>query len=469
VGETIKLDELVPSAQGGIVRGVAPVLARIMRSAPAGSVIDARKLTGTVFLESDPFGGLLTADMVLMTGEVVFERDFNQGMLALPSRFRWEMAGTRVRPAIPVRAISTDTSPGAALVATAVVGGYCQVGPDLRRVTLDTSEGVNPGARMAIFGAWQDEDVSFTLAAPLSQAHRGTLALRGNVAGTLAGSSVYLALGREILRVSVQGANVRIDERGALGTRARAHDSGTRAVLARSQIATIRTVKGKQVELVEPVARQLTPAIFRIGSIGTLLHGEGEIQGSYNGQQASLFSGIGSTLSTTFECAHRISVNGCSHGGLFLFGATRSNIRLERIAGIGRREQKLGASVWLFGETTDCDVTVREADRGNIGIAIDNKSSGVSYYGLDGPPRRNHVEVGSITNHLAGLQISGGYNNICHIGLLDATDTDVIIDDSASQATRPIVPRSNTVVIERQHRVRPDYVSGSNQVLRYRL
>ena len=71
--QTIDLSDYVTfSGAGGRVRGLAPALRKLAKSAPAGTILDARKLTGEILLESNPFQEIAEADVEFRTGAAVF-------------------------------------------------------------------------------------------------------------------------------------------------------------------------------------------------------------------------------------------------------------------------------------------------------------------------------------------------------------------------------------------------------------
>jgi hypothetical protein len=465
MADTINLADYV-AATGNEVRMVGSTIRRLARAAPPGTVIDARNL-GTALLESDPFDGIATANLELVTGEGVLHLDFNRNFITLPSRLTWRMEGTQIRPVRPITTIASDASPAAGMIATAISGGYCTVGEGRDILTVDDSSGLHVGARIAVLGTKVDPSVSFRLARRIVAGQRGILPLVGDVETTISNSRVYLIIGNETLLVTVESGQVVILERGALGSQSIDHPDGSPVVLARSTIATIADVRGKLVRLEAPMHRPAVRTIFKAGAVDVSLVGQGLIDGGYTGGPGGIYSVVASTLSTRFNCSGELQIARASHGGLFLFGATLANVQLASISEVGRRSEKLGASIWLFGETDTSSVTVSKVDKGNLGIAIDNKSFGVSYVGVDGPGRDNHVEVGALVEHLTGIQITAGQSNQCHLGLLESESMDVIIDPDARQSTQPISAQNNIVVIERQKQRRPDSVESGNQVVRY--
>ena len=134
-----------------------------------------------MLLDANPFAEIPYADIEFWTGEAIYRFDFNNGFIALPSRLKWRMEGTAIRPASPIRAIPTDASPAVGMLATAIMSGYCDVGDDLRVLTVDDPRGLRPGTRIAILATHVDESVDFRLETPLPATASGMLRLAENM------------------------------------------------------------------------------------------------------------------------------------------------------------------------------------------------------------------------------------------------------------------------------------------------
>ncbi|UUY00564.1 hypothetical protein [Sphingomonas sp. J315] len=284
----------------------------------------------------------------------------------------------------------------------------------------------------------------------------GRFPIVGNTAASIEGGAIHLLIEDEIVYGTVSGGIFTADEvygRGALGSSAKAHRAGVSISALRSAIFTVERVTAREVHLNKPLPRSFAGAPFRVGSVGGGLSGRFEIAGGGGRGDVVSFHCLAATLARGFTVEGQGSLSGGSHGGFIAFGAMESNVRLNRISGCGRPDRGLGGSVWIFGRSQANRVDVGQVVDGHAAWLIDDKSFGLSYYGLEGAPHDNVIAFADVTAHDLEGQLTGGINNRVEVGRADTRKASVIIDTGVSQVTDPRPPRGN--VITTSMRMRP--------------
>lgn len=433
--------------RGGGRVDVARRLANLIASASPGAVIDASALSGRIHLRTDPFADILVAPVILQTGDVIFTYDFNVSPIQLPSQLDWRLSGTVLRPSRPVVSIPTDSSPASALVQTRVVGGTARGRAGNSTILVDYPVGLAPGCLLAILGAEANPYVTHRLESGLSAADQ-RVRLTG-ATRTLSNSTVYLRIGSETILVKFGGGETGlIEERGALGSPIASHRSGAEVTLMGSFVAAITALDGNRVTLDRPLLHSVAGAPFRCGALSPRLSGSGLIDGrtEQRGDAVSVWHCLASTLSNGLQIDGRLSLTGGAHGGLMLFGARAAEASLDSISECGRPERGLGASIWLFGDSRDNVVTVRDVQGGALAIALDNKSHGVTYFGLDRSPRGNSVRIQTVGRHDTLYDISGASENLVQVAVA-STRLPSVIHSGLPQTTIAVPTHDNTIMI----------------------
>lgn len=430
----------------------------LIASAPAGSIIDATMLRGVVNLSGNIFEGIPDAPVTLRTGNVAFVKDFNRGPLTLPSRIHWQGQGTVIRPAAPIRAIPSDNAVAFAMVETHVIPGHCNgTRGEARIEALNAAytSGLKPGARIAIFGIHPDLDIRHSIHGALT-ARTASFTFNESAEHTLEGSLAYLLVDDEImLGLQQRGAfnTAAGGGRGMLGTAARPHADAAAATVLRSEIFTVTGVSGTTVMLDRPLPRTFVNAQFRAGSVGSRMSGAFVIDGAFDRDHpGALFYCLATTLGSDFRAEGDIALRRGMHGGFIGYGCQGATLDIAEVSGCGRPRQALGASLWLFGSAVRNQIRVRRVTDGYCGYIIDNKSNGVSYYGLDGPCLANSIQIDLLERHVAEGEISGSSGNTVLLGDSDTSAQSTIIDHGTSQATTPIPTSDNVVTVLRQRR-----------------
>jgi hypothetical protein len=420
-----------------------------INDARPGAIIDATMLRGTVTLTSDPFASLRNPAVTFMTGRVTFQKDFNNGPILLPSLFHWQCSGTTIQPTTTITSILTDQSPASSLVGTQCIAGTATGTSGTNTITVSSASGFNVGAYISIMGVRQETLIQHLTDAAMTASTPASFGFTTSVANTIEGSAVYLLVDSEIILGTVSGGLFTVTQRGALGTTAASHLINATATVMRGYVDRITAVTGTTITLRSNLPRSFTSAPFRVGTLDTRISGTLTIDAGYDRVAAvSIFSCLSSTLSSNFYVSGNVKLKNASHGGLILFSALNAKIDIDSTDFIGKPATSTGASVWLFGECLRCEVKVRLCTDGYLGVAVDNKSSGMSGYGLDGSAIQNRVEIGFITSHSAGIQISGCRSNCVTVKSMDASTTNVIIDDGTPQTTTAPTTTGNNVIVE---------------------
>jgi hypothetical protein len=419
-----------------------------------GAILDASMVWGTWTWTSDPFnpsGELGSAPITVRLGNVTIEKNFNDGPIALPSYFTLETtANTKIAPTVKIENVPGDSSPANGMIITHLAGGTLSGTNGSAVVTLDFSYAgrVNVGACLAIFGVEPFTQNAVAISGAINDSVT-TITFASNMDDEMQGLT-YIKIDNEIIKGTVSGTTMTGCTRGANGTTAASHADAATATQMISRIYTITAKSGTSVTLDTALDRNLTGATWRCGSVNTRIVGPGLIDGELN--RADPASGnwmaLASTLSNGFQVSGGLRLARADHGGFMLMGCRDANIDLDRITGCGMPASFLGASFWLFGDVSDCQVRVRNLDNGSLGFAVDNKSFGVPEYGLIASCENNVIEVGSITNHPNSYNLSAALNNDVRIGINLAGAG--VLESSTSQLVTPIPCTGNAVVVDSQ-------------------
>lgn len=421
-------------------------LSEAIRHAAPGAVVDASGLRGEVHLSEDPFAEILSAPIILRTGNVTFTYDFNAGAIQLPSGLEWQLNGTILRPILPIIAIPSDSSPAAAILQTRVVGGTADGAAGDRTIIVDYPAGIAPGCLLAILGGEVSGSVTHRLDASLSASDL-YLQLHG-AADTLGNSTAYIGIGSEVVLAHFDSyGNANIEQRGAFGSPIEFHPEGASAVLRGSFVAAVSEVNGRKITLDRPLPMSIKKATFRCGAIDSKISGVGLIDGRGPAPGSDgVWHCFASTLGRRIRVSGELSLKGGAHGGLMLFGTRDSEIELKSVSDCGRPAQGLGASIWIFGDCRNNRVAVGDVSKGALAVAIDNKSYGSTYVGLEGSPVRNTVQIDTVVDHTTLYDISGASENVIRVGMADAPSPSVI-HSGTPQTTSGTRTRDNRITI----------------------
>lgn len=447
------LDALSDAEKADVLTGensidITSKIAQFLSKAPAGATLDARALNRTVTWTSSPFAGLPSLPVTLLTGNVTIKANFNLFNFRLPSNFEWNMAGTTITPSVKLNAIRSDTSPATGMVETYISSGTCSGTGGTPRITVSSASGIYPGAAIGILGINAYAPITHTLGVSIS-ASDNSFKFGESTASTINGSLVYIKIDDEIMRVIVTNGVAAVQQRGALGTNAAAHSISASAVLMNTKVFKVVSVSGLVVTTDAPMPFTFKNSTFRAGAIGVKITGSGLIDGAYN--PADPPSGIWHCLSTTLgtNCSSEagLKISRGVHGGLILFGARECNFQVGEITNCGNVANGFGGSLWIFGQNLNNFVNVLKISSCNSGPLIDDKSSGVSGYGIDQPGSGNRITVGRITDCRIGYDITGCTNNTIDIAYCDVSAHTGGIFTSGSQTVTPNIATGNSVTI----------------------
>ena len=449
-----RLDVILGTNAIDITDKLGALISYLAANAP-GSILDASRVTGTWVWTSDPLnpgGELGAANITLKLGAVTIRKNFNSGSIVIPSFFTLDIRSrTKFGPTIKIDAIPGDSNPSVGMFSTHTVGSNGLSGTSGSPVvTLDYSyDGrVNAGALLAIFGVEPYSNNTVAISGAISSGAT-TIALSTDITDEMAGL-IYIKIDDEIIKGSATGTSMTVTQRGANGTTAASHADGATVVQMITRIYRVVSKSGTAVTLDANLDRSLTGASWRCGSVGSRIIGGGLIDGELNRSDpaANNWHCLASTLSADFHVSGGLRLAGGDHGGINLTGCRNYDISLDRIYKCGMPGSLLGSSIWLFGDVADGHLYVRNVDDGSLALAIDNKSFGSIEYGLLKSSERNHVEIGSITNHLASYNLSATHRNTVHIGLNMAPGG--VLDGGDSQLITGIPCIGNSVIVGAQ-------------------
>lgn len=442
------------------VRDIAsPLNAKIAELAGTypGCTIDAQAWRGEVEAEVDLFDGISAADIRLITGAVTLRKEMNQGVAGAgafrrPSFLHWEMHGTIIKPltAITGNIVSPNDSEKSMLSSwlgeTTGTGVY-----NTKTVTVDDPTIFNVGALVAIEGLNADTSVAHNLSGNINSSVT-TINLSGSTLHTINGGHVYIQIDSEVILGSISTSSVMtVAQRGANGTTAASHTSGTPAYWTNSFVTTVVSVVGSVVTVADAFPNHFTDAVIHVGAIGHKVSGEFLIDGEFYDDPArpnAFYQCMGSVLSTNCTVAGRGILRGAPFAGLFEYSTFRNKISVDEISSIGRVSASLGGGIWVFGQNYRTDVRCRRLQGTVNGCFIDNKSESAGLFGLERPNNQCSVNIGHATNLANGFGISGSRDCQIRFGFLSA-DVVGTMNNNESQTTASLSDiRNNVVTIE---------------------
>lgn len=464
LGETISLSDVLTEAERADVESgtnsldITARIGAVVAAAPAGAIIDATMLMGTVTLTADPFDGIYNAPVTFKTSNVTFKKNFNAGPIFLPSNFHWIADRTELRPLTPITAILTDASPASAMLMTKISSITISGNGGSSEVTLTyASDGTRivPGAIMGIQGINEYPAIQHTLNGAINAS--ATIIAFNNaaqVAATIGNSNpVYLKIDSEILQVSVMpdGATATVVVRGALGTTAAQHSNGAGVMLMSALRYRVLSVAGTRVTLSDALPRNFSGAIARVGAYNARLSGDLVIDGEYafDGASAYVWLGLSSVLSCLFDVTGRLRIKNCPHGGFLQMGCSELHVQGHSIVGCGRPTVGLGSSIWSFGGGSANRVNFQILSFGSAALVIDNKSFGVPAYGLIDGESNSVYDIGVVSDFDYSVEFSGAKNNTVTIDRLADGIGMPMFDNAVSsgQTTQAVDATGNVVII----------------------
>lgn len=435
-------------------------------AAPSGSILDATMLNGTVTLTSALFTDH-TLPVTLRTGKVELTMEFNDsGGHRIPSFCTWEMNGTTITPTAKINNIGgsnfpVHTSPALGMVQTywGGLGRTCSGTNGASTITVSDATGLHVGSRLAILNILADTTLTYTLtnnetsgatSIELTGAHAAEI--NPMFGAFLIDSEIMVGLfssGAMDTSATFLGDT---GGRGALGTTAASHSAGATVTVLQSALFLVTAISGTTITLDQTLPRSFTNARFRFGAVNARLTGYGEIDGELN--RSDLPSNV-------WECFSSVLGSGCSSsgqirlrrgvtGGIMIRGCKDCHFDFDMIQGCGNPGSSLGSSSWFFGANYDCAINARRVDDGYLGMASDNKSAGVTSFGLDLPNFRCSSYFDEVTSHGVALDVTGSHNGVHIVGYSDTTDASVGIFDGTPQSDA-IPPVGNYVRIETQN------------------
>lgn len=437
----------------------------LISTAPEGAYVDCSMLNGVVTLTSTLFTDH-TKRIYLDTGFAEIRNEFNDsGGHRIPSFCTWEMNG-KVAPTTKLNnpggaTFANVTSPALGMVQTywGGVGRTCGGTSAGTSLVVSDATGIHVGTRIAILGILADTTLTYTLTnAETSGAT--TLELTGAMADEIEPMLGNFLIGTEIVRGLYTGGSIDASAagftgepsgRGMYGTTAASHSATDVVTVLQSQLATVTAMAGTTLTIDQPLARTFTGAYFRFGAVNARLTGIGEIDGEMNRSDPStnVWECFASTLGSGCTADGRLRLRRGATGGIMLRGCKECNFYFDLIEGCGVPGSGLGASVWFFGGNYDCTVNARHVHDGNIAVAPDNKSAGVTSMGLDQPNFRCVSHFDEVTSHINGIDITGSHDGVHVIGHCQTSAAAIGIFDSTPQSDA-IASAGNYVRVETQ-------------------
>lgn len=471
-GTVSLLDALTPQERADVLSGrnridltrkFTDLLTRVAADMP-GATIDCTAWRGTVIWTANPFARVPRLRATLLTGPVTIRKDFSEGPIYIPSHLHWRMTGTRFGPLRPLTAISLDASPANAMVMSWMTTVLFDGRAGSRTLTL-TSPGfapfVTPGAQIGLLAAVEYDGIEQSLARAVSA---GTTSLAfadpisagtslGAAPGSGSASTVHLRIGREILQCVVddRGQVSRVT-RGVQGTRAAAHSAGARVTPMTTRRHVVTGVSGTTVSLDGPLPRDFVGGRAVVGSVDARLSGDFVIDGEHDAGSdgAGVWLALSSVLGTRFTVEGACVLRRTPHGGFMQWGCRDVRVRGALIEDCGRPDRDLGAAIWGFGGGSGARVRFDRVRGGHIGVALDNKSYGIPFYGMIDGETGGDYRIDEMENVEHSVSISGCSGNRVTVGRMNAGAVMPDFDDAVSsrQTTRAVPSRGNTVVIE---------------------
>ncbi len=439
------------------------LLARVAAESP-GAIVDCGAWRGEVRWSANPFAEIPRLPATLLTGDVTFVKDFNEGPVYVPSSVDWRMTGTRFRPLVPLTAIRLDASPANAMVMSWMTTVLFDGRAGERSLTL-TSPGfaryVVPGQQIGLIAALPNDVVEQRLAAAMSARDGGfgfadpasAGAGLGAAPGSGGASTVHLLIDDEIVRCRVDDrGRVSQVQRGAEGSRATTHARGAAVRPMTTLRLRVVAVRGQTLSLDGPLPRSFVGGRAVLGAVDATLSGAFEIDGNQSRESPSqgVWLALSSVLGTRFTTRGGARLRRTPHGGFMQWGCVDSRVEGALIEDCGRPELDLGAAIWGFGGGSGNRVRFGEVRGGHLGVALDNKSYGIPGYGMiDGETGGDYrVDVMEGVEH--SVAISGCSGNRVSIGRLNADAVMPDFDDAASsrQTSRAVSSQNNSVDVE---------------------
>lgn len=458
-----RMDVLSGRNRIDLTRKFTDLLTRVAADMP-GATIDCTAWRGTVTWTDNPFARVPRLSATLLTGAVTIRKDFAQGPIYVPSHLHWRMSGTQIRPLQPLTAIQLDASPANAMVMSWMTTVLFDGRAGARTLTLTApgfAQFITAGAQIGLLAAVAFDAIEQTLARGLT-AGATTLtfadpasagASLGAGPGSGSTSTVFLRIGTEILQCAVdhQGRVSRV-ERGVQGTRAAAHPAGSRVTPMTTRRYVVTGASGTSVSLDGPLPRDFVGGRAVVGSVDARLSGDFVIDGEHRpGSMASgVWLALSSVLGTRFMVEGAGVLRRTPHGGFMQWGCRDVRVEGALIEDCGRPDRDLGAAIWGFGGGSGNRVRFGRVRGGHIGVALDNKSYGIPFYGMIDGETGGDYRVDEMENVEHSVSISGCSGNRVVIGRLNAGAVMPDFDDAVSsrQTTQAVVSQGNTVVIE---------------------
>ncbi len=413
-------------------------LASLIANVDDGTIIDTTPIRGDWTLTADPFGGIADRNITLLTGRTTIFNDFNSRAFMLPSRLTWRCDGTIIKPTSTITSVvpsNVDTEKGMLRTYVSSTTGSGSFGAST--VTVNSTDGLMIGTKIAVLGILTESDLANTLSGDIGSTNT-SITLGTSTALTTQTGDGYIQIDDECIHCSMSGTTVTVDERGALGTTAAPHTSGTSVFARLSWTAHITGISGTTITLDDTLPQTFSGATIIFGSVQTSILGHLEIDGLFDqapGAQQFFFC-LGSSLSDRLTVGGRVRLSGGAHGGLLLLATSNAWLDLDSIENCGKPVDELGADIWLFGGCFGTYLKTRIQRGGDVGIAIDDKSSGLTSTGLDNPNSQNVCKLGLLTDIVEGIDISGSFNNTVECEYLSATSSTVSLWKNQGQSTR---------------------------------
>jgi hypothetical protein len=403
------------------------------------AIADATAWNGVVDWSDNPFynAGSPRAELKvrLRTSNVTFRLPVDEDGVATslihPSHMEWDGGGTtQIIAQDAIENTTLSNSPAKALYTTTVRSEYCTGTSGQFTVTLNANANdIVVGAPFAIIGILDYDYISHTLNGGINDSVMSlTLATAADVGKTIGGSLVYLKIGSEIIRGTVNGSY-----------------SGSTGVV------TVNT-DTQVVTLADALPRSFTNAIWLCGSVGGSVSGV-TIDGGWE---------EGDPLADNWLCMAAILADGFTgrdlefknapHGGFISYGSRRLDIHAKLIENCGRPDAvpALGACLWDFGSSASNRYRIDMMDGGNLGVAIDNKSFGTPEWLLIGEPDGIMVEIGEMRNIATVSNITGAVNSSIIVRKAGPGVAGPVFEDSAAASalqTTSSAPSENNIVI----------------------
>ncbi|ETR75869.1 hypothetical protein X566_19070 [Afipia sp. P52-10] len=442
------------------VRDIAsPLNARIAELAGTypGCTIDATAWRGETVAEVDLFNGITAANIRLITGKLTLRKEMNQGVAGSgafrrPSYLHWEMHGTVIKPLTAITGNVASPNDSEKSMVSSWLGQTTGTGAfNQKTVTVDNPAIFNVGARIAIEGLSADSTVAYNLSGNIDSSTL-TINLSGSTLHTINGGHVYVQIDNEIILGAIStGGVMTVAQRGANGSTAASHTSGTPVYWSNSLVTTVMSVVGSVVTVSDAFPNHFTDAVIHVGAIGHKVSGEYLIDGEFDegtGSPSAFYQCMGSVLSTGCTVSGRGVLRRAPFAGLFEYASAYNKISLDEVATIGRPSSNLGGGIWIFGQNLRTKVRCARLQNTVNACFIDDKSESAGLFGLERPNNQCSISIECATNLANGFGISGSRDSRIRFGFLSA-DVAGTINNNEGQRTS-LLPdiRNNVVTIE---------------------